>query len=152
MLQRAHVKIVARSIYTYLFFSYTYTPLFRWKRKSNCDRCFPQQIRLRVKKSMCNVWILKLVNLHCNWNNLITVLNFPKQWVADYRRVFRTLSSSKMECLSTKVNRFEPLTIFAKHSILDVWQGSQYAPGLLKLFCRVSKRDKRAGWYMPAWL
>ena len=37
------------------------------------------------------VWISKSVNLHCNWINLISVLNFPKQWVANYRCVFRTL-------------------------------------------------------------
>ena len=27
------------------------------------------------------VWILRWVNLHCNWINLISILNFPKQWV-----------------------------------------------------------------------
>ena len=32
-----------------------------------------------------------------------------------------------MECLTKKVNDFQPLTIFAKNSILDVWQGSEYA-------------------------
>ena len=37
------------------------------------------------------------------------------------------------------------MTIFAKHSILDVWQGSEYASGLLKLFRRGSKRDTREG-------
>ena len=37
------------------------------------------------------VWILKCVNLHCNWISLISVLSFPKQWVADYRCVFRTV-------------------------------------------------------------
>ena len=43
--QKARIKIVARAIYTYLFFSYTYTLLFRWKIKSCCDRWFPMQIR-----------------------------------------------------------------------------------------------------------
>ena len=33
------------------------------------------------------------------------------------------------------------MTIFANHSISDVWQGSEYASGLLKLFWRNSKRD-----------
>ena len=33
---------------------------------------------------------------------------------------------SKMECLEKVVNGFELLTIFAKLSILDVWQGSEY--------------------------
>ena len=38
------------------------------------------------------VWILKWVNFHCNWISLINVLNFPKQWEADYRRIIKTLS------------------------------------------------------------
>ena len=33
------------------------------------------------------------------------------------------------------------MTISAKYSILDVWQGSDYASGLLRLFCCGSKRD-----------
>ena len=44
------------------------------------------------------------------------------------------------------------MTIFGKHFILDVWQGSEYASGLFKLFCRGSKRDTQEGWYMPNWL
>ena len=43
--QKARIKIVTRAIYTYLFFSYTYTLLFYWKIKSGCDCCFPQQIK-----------------------------------------------------------------------------------------------------------
>ena len=45
VLQKARIKFVARAIYTYLSFSYTYTLLFCWKIKSCCDRCFRQQIR-----------------------------------------------------------------------------------------------------------
>ena len=48
-----------------------------------------------------------------------------------------------------KFSRFYPLTISAKHSILDVWQGSDCASGLLKLLCCGSKRDKQENWYMP---
>ena len=40
-------------------------------------------------------------------------------------------------------NDFQPLTIFTKHSLLDVWQSSEYASGLLKLFYPGSKRDTR---------
>ena len=45
VVQRARIKIVARAIYTYRFFSFTYTLLFCGKIKTCCDRCFPQQIR-----------------------------------------------------------------------------------------------------------
>ena len=40
MLQKACIKIVACAIYTYLFFSYTYTILFCRKIKSCCDQFF----------------------------------------------------------------------------------------------------------------
>ena len=32
-----------------------------------------------------------------------------------------------MECWAKRINGLKPLTIFAKGSILDVWQGSEYA-------------------------
>ena len=41
-----------------------------------------------LKKACGNfVWILKSVTSHCN----ISILSFPKQWVADCRCIFRTL-------------------------------------------------------------
>ena len=53
--------------------------------------------------------------------------------------------ASKIERLIKKVNRFKPLTIFTKQSILDVWQGFGYVSGSLKLFCHGFKRDTREG-------
>ena len=41
------------------------------------------------------------------------------------------------------------MTTFAKHSILDVSQGSEYASRLLKLFYCGYKRDAQERWYMP---
>ena len=32
-----------------------------------------------------------------------------------------------MERFAKTVNGFKPLTIFAKHSIWDIWEGSEYA-------------------------
>ena len=46
-----------------------------------------------------------------------------------------------MECFTKKVNNFYLLTFFANHSILYVWQSSEYVSGLLKLFWHVCKRD-----------
>ena len=40
------------------------------------------------------------------------------------------------------------MAIFAKHSISDVWQGSEYAFGLRKLFCRGSGRVHWNVWYL----
>ena len=35
--------------------------------------------------------------------------------------------TSKMERFAKIINSFQPLTTFAKRSILDVWQGSEFA-------------------------
>ena len=40
-----------------------------------------------------------------------------------------------MERFADVINGFQPLTIFAKHSILDVWQGSEYFSVLYKDCC-----------------
>ena len=45
--------------------------------------------------------------------------------------------TSKMKCLTKKVNGFQPLSIYAKNSILDIWQGSDYVSGLLKLNSKI---------------
>ena len=43
-------------------------------------------------------------------------------------QVFRALSNiSNTEHFAKVVNRFQPLTIIAKRSILDIWQASEYA-------------------------
>ena len=48
------------------------------------------------------VWILKWVNLHCYWINLISVLSFPEQLVADYRWEFRIQSKIYDEVFNKK--------------------------------------------------
>ena len=55
----------------------------------------------------------------------------------------KNLRWSALQEYLTAFNDFQLLTIFAKHSILDVWQGSEYASGLLKLFCPGFKKDTR---------
>ena len=39
--------------------------------------------------------------------------------------------TSKMECFAKIANTIQALTIFAKGSILDVWEGSEYASDIL---------------------
>ena len=41
--------------------------------------------------------------------------------------LFKTLQTFKMESLAKIVNGFKPLTILAKLSIFDIWQGSKLA-------------------------
>ena len=48
VLQKAHIKIVARAIYTCLFFFILTLSSSAWKIKSCCHRCFSQQIRLQI--------------------------------------------------------------------------------------------------------
>ena len=60
------------------------------------------------------------------------------------RRIQNSVKNLRLSALQeqlTAFNDFQPLTIFAKHSNSDVCQGSEYASGLLKLFCSGSKRD-----------
>ena len=47
-----------------------------------------------------------------------------KRWFKAYSEHCQT---SKMERFENIIEGFEPLTVFAKRSILDVWQGSEYA-------------------------
>ena len=41
--------------------------------------------------------------------------------------------TSKMEIFAKIANAWKPLIIFAKCSILDVWEGSEYASALFKV-------------------
>ena len=45
--------------------------------------------------------------------------------------IFRTLSNTEdgAFCKAKIVNGWKPLTVFAKHFILGVWQGSEYTSG-----------------------
>ena len=53
----------------------------------------------------------------------------------------KNLGLSALQEQLTAFNDFQQLTIFAKHSNLDVCQSFEYASGLLKLFYSGSKRD-----------
>ena len=55
-----------------------------------------------------------------------------------FRGVFRTVS--KMELFTKISNGFQPLTIFAKSLILDIWQGSEYASAAGNKTCKVCKK------------
>ena len=56
------------------------------------------------------------------------------------QRFIQKWQTSEMECFTKINNEFQLLTVFAKYSSLDVWQGSEYASGLRKLLCRGFKR------------
>ena len=78
----------------------------------------------------------KRVNLHCNSGAvtksiLLASSNFPNNEYQITDAYSEPCQTSKMEYLLKKKNSPYPLTIFAKHSILDVWQRSEYTSVLL---------------------
>ena len=56
VLRKAHIKIVARAIYTHLFFYFTYTLLFCWKVKSCCGCYFPQENKNIIVWGLVSIW------------------------------------------------------------------------------------------------
>ena len=68
-------------------------------------------------------------------------------------RLQRRIQTPEVECFTKKVSDFKPLIVFVKHPILDVWQGSEYASGLLKISVAVILGEIHKNvWYMPLWL
>ena len=61
---------------------------------------------------------------------LMYILHTQKTIFDDVNKsVFRTLSNIVEKHFSYIVNGFEPSTVLAKRSILDIWQGSKYPSG-----------------------
>ena len=85
---------------------------------------------------LCNLhkWVISKLSLYCpNKIDHIFINHFgPNPEVYS-----EPCQPSKMECLAKIVNSFQSLTIFAKISILDVWQGS----GLQNYFVVLSREE-----------
>ena len=144
-------KLASTSWPVLLFFSYTYFLLICWKIKSHCDCYFPQEviytyiyiyiymhiyIRYIDIQIQIDIWIDRQIDRYFLASSI-----FPKneQQITDaYSEPYQTC---KMECLTKKVDGFQPVTIFAKHSIFDVRHGSECASGFLRLLCHGSKGD-----------
>ena len=90
-------KLDHRSLFIYIY----YQTILVWGLVSiwitntkYCPSLFKYYCLLKSNEVHGNcAWISKWVNLHFNWINLMSVLNFPKQRVADYKGVFRILSN-----------------------------------------------------------
>ena len=119
MLLKAHIKIVVRTIYSYLFFSYKYTLLFYCKKESCCNCCFSPQIRsqttfkwsilwgysrVRISFSMINKRRIRAKH-HVSWNLLSFNHNyFTKSWT---KYVLSQLSLNfKMSKFKLQLNHF----------------------------------------------
>ena len=90
--------------YTYIMRLFSIFVIFVWNHFSPHAACSIHHVSLNLLSfnhycftQLCSnyVWTLKWVNLPCNWISLISVLNFPKQWVADCRCIFKILSNIK---------------------------------------------------------
>ena len=55
--------------------------------------------------------------------------NLPQSQYSE--KYSESCQTSKMKCFAKTVNGFYPLTIFAKHAILDVWQSFEHASELI---------------------
>ena len=53
-------------------------------------------------------------------------INRSTKWSCQTETYLEPCQISKMECFAKIINGFQPLTIFARRSILDVRQGSMY--------------------------
>ena len=74
-----------------------------------------------------NFWFMDWLTI---WlTNLIIESKLVVSFVSfnSFRRVFRTLPTSRIERFAKIVNGWKPLTIFAKRSVLDVWHGCNHA-------------------------
>ena len=61
-----------------------------------------------------------------SWKGLISVVEGTEAYSEPSQ-------TSKMDSFAKIVNGVQPLIIFAKHSILDVWQGSEYASEVFRI-------------------
>ena len=72
-------------------------------------------------------------------------------------RIQNSVKHHKVEFLAKTIIGFSPSTIFAKTSILDVWQGSKYASELLLHIIRSQvqahetpyQKLRTINWYSP---
>ena len=79
---------------------------------------YEEHWQLNISQGSENCVVSLLINL------LLTYLiNFKLRELEVYLEPCHT---SKMDRFAKIVNSYKPLTIFAKRSILDIWQGSEY--------------------------
>ena len=74
--------------------------------------------------------------------------NFKRFWekLQILQRLTETIQTSKMELFAKIVNDWNPLTIFAKSFILDVYVGFEYASALLLTWIRIERLCSVYNW------
>ena len=70
-------------------------------------------------------FVKKTMSMFLNLSNRVCHEQ-PSEW---YLELYQT---SKMEFFMERANSIQPLTFFEKNSILDVWQGFEYATWALE--------------------
>ena len=79
----------------------------------------------------------KEISQHVNFVKYLTPTSFWSFWNTFWLKINKRVEAysehwqqSQIELFAKIVNGFQPLIIFTKSSILDVWQGSEYASGV----------------------
>ena len=110
------MTLIDLSIYIYIYSSF-----------SICYYVCMTRLTYHFSHILHNFWFMDWLTI---WlTNLIIESKLVVSFVSfnSFRRVFRTLPTSRIERFAKIVNGWKPLTIFAKRSILDVWHGCKYA-------------------------
>ena len=61
------------------------------------------------------------------WNDVVCQLGSQLAKIGNPKVNSKPYQISEMELFTTEVNGIQPLAMFAKSSILDIWQASEYA-------------------------
>ena len=83
-----------------------------------------------------SIWHIQTNNWHYNLIFLFLTLS---KWLPIAEAYAEPCKTSKMEFSAKIVNGIQPLTIFAKSSVLEVWQGSEYDSELEVIYFHSSK-------------
>ena len=99
---------------------------FHFSRKTPHTENFA--VALKVKKH--GQWRHGVISnsLTLIWLNLEPLIYLLPVTISIVEAYLEPSQTSKMDLFAKIVNRFQPLTIFAESSMLDVWQSSEYPP------------------------
>ena len=86
-----------------------------------------KKLRIWTLFTLCELHVLLSLSLLFNFYSTIKLNEF----LLSTEVHSEASQTSKMELFAKSVTSFQPLTVFAKYSILDVWLGSEYASEII---------------------
>ena len=95
-----------------------------------CQEYIKVKILTHVRHFFHKIHFFFLSQLYFDfWSSLWKVYIVFKLWCWYQKRIQESWQTFKMEFFAKIIYGLKPLTIFAKNSILDIWQDSQYSIG-----------------------